>query len=108
MGVQRGESSEVQKVGFDFDTVELSTGHSGPFQGDLETTPATSLASHLESRLRSHGWVTGSVCLRSHTQRRAGVCQTLSHFSRFEALWRSDSCSLFPSLLGVLWCAEVP
>lgn len=81
---------------------------SGPLQGDLETTPAASLASRSESRVRSHGWVTGSVCLRSHTQRCAGVCQTLSHFSRFEALWRSDDCSLFPSLMGALWCAEVP
>lgn len=65
MGVQRGESSEVQKVGSNFEGTEFSA---GPFQADLETTPMASLVSHSESQLGSRGWVQ-RICLSGHVLR---------------------------------------
>lgn len=93
MGVQRGESSEVQKVSSDFKQIKLFASPSGPFQADLTATPAPSLC-HTGVLLRSPGQVQGT-----HSVTHSGVRGSADpHRHNTVGTHRKGTAALSPSL----------
>lgn len=93
MGVQRGESSEVQKVSSDFKQIKLSASHSGPFQADLTAASALHCVT-------LKFWLEALGRCRGHTQLHTQVCGALldpGHCNRVGS-HRKGTASLSPSL----------